>query len=1045
MEFNQAQLEAIQTLNRNVTLVAGAGTGKTAVLTERFIALLKNGNLPEGRELSGIAAITFTDKAADEMKSRILRRLAENSEELPNLEGQMDFRISTIHGFCAKILRDDPASAGVDPEFSILDEAEANALMMESLRESYEEIYSEAHDPFILEHEWYVHNHFLQDVLALDRQLRAANASLEQVKKATVTFSETKDTSDHHLRTEIKETLGCLRKDNALFKFFQKDNRLALLDGTTEERNHLYRTLREEGDCRGKGTDRVLALLMDYCAARESHYIPAYTFLFDLLALGRATYQEKKRRHGALDYDDLQEKVLGLLKNPVFREKIQAQIQYLMVDEGQDINDLQAEIFYAICSDKKPLDRNNLFIVGDPRQSIYGFRHARAELFHQLQKDILGSGGIRISMQTNYRCSPQIIEYVNGVFRDRFSHLEELEAGSQSPNAGIFWCTPEEGEAFGVLSDARRVKDQIRQLHLEGIGWDEIGLLFRASTHMHIYEEQLKEEGIPCVNVSSRSFWKRQEVMDLLAAALVATEQADDIWWITYLRSPLAGLSDRKLLQYRGAGKNWEERLMANKYSDTQTESILQDVRRMREVLRRENLPVWLRHIRKVYDVFCAGEPDAERKLANLDLLHDWLEERWSARNPSPEALTIQWLHRMESEMEEAAQGDTEEGRVELMTIHKAKGLEKRVIFLIGIDGAPNVSTDTFLFEADQVHLRGSARYHNARIKRKAKEEEEEIRILYVALTRAKESLYLTAQTGKSQGYEKMLRDAGRDPEHLLRVEKFPKSLHPGSRNKINVQVSRLPVPSISLQNSALSASQFMLFRQCRRYWYLRYILKFPEERFAFFEEAEVSRDEEEYRLTGIQRGSAFHRMVELDAGESVEALVHRVLEEENIQASVLEMQQFIQWIRSIRNYGFRGKLQHELTFDWNRKGVLWTGSIDLVEEGTPPKIYDFKTNQSDESLLEAYAFQMQFYALAFQTLHGVIPRSYLWWMPKNRMIPVDVSPKALRQVEQEMDEFAHYAVGGYRLQDFPCTEVCIKRCPMQGFCSASKARSEQA
>lgn len=1040
MKLNADQQKAVERIDRNIALVAGAGTGKTAVLTERFLRILKEGDLPAGKELISIAAITFTEKAAEEMKARIQNRIRDERKNLPNLIGQTELNISTIHGFCARLLRNDPVTAGVDPAFVILTDPDAQTLMLDALSESYREISAAGYEAVILRHEWHEHGAFLSDVLELDRQLRAANAPIARVREESLRTPERTESSDEALLTLLFDTLPAVSKSARLYKFFSDESLRIKLNGSPEIRDELYRQMMEADACGGKQTVALKEALMHYLAAHTLEYTDSYEFLFDLLEDARIRYQKKKENLAALDYDDLQEKVLLLLADEDKRRTLQDEIRYLMVDEAQDINDLQARIFYGICSRERMLDRRNLFVVGDPRQSIYGFRYARAELFEQLQEDIRDSGGDVLSMQINYRCSRQIIDYVNGVFRTHFPEADELQAGASAESVCIEWCGSQEDEEPDAETDAERVRDKILEMTVDGVRYDEIALLFRASTKMQLYENKLKQAGIPCINLSSGSFWNRQEVLDLLAAALVATGQADDIGWLAFLRSPLAGLSDRELLSFRSSGANWEEHLMAKKYDHPTAQAVLQKVRTMRAFVRTNSLSALTETLRSTYDIFCAGEPDAERRLANLDRLSEWLHAQEETLNPSPEALAGHWLKQTRRMEEEGKQAVSDRGSVELMTVHKAKGLEKRIIFLIGTDAPPNYSTGPILYEDEKVSLRTTARYALARSRRLEREAREELRILYVALTRAIESLYLTEHTGKAQNFFAMLKDADHDPYGLPKMQIRPVAGVTREKPHVTDHPEPVLIPEVHPQNRAYSASQLMTFQHCKREWYLRYVLGLPEEISGETVSDDYERaDDEEYRLTGVQKGSLFHTLAEMDDGSPVDALIRRARLGNRQPLTEKETKQLADWLGYVRAYPYQGRRIHELTFDWLKNGVLWTGSIDLTEEGDTVRIYDFKTNDSVESLLEKYEIQMQIYALAYHALYGVVPASYLWWLPGNRLLEADVSEKALLAAAAQMDAFAAYVGTKKEAGDYPCMEACTKGCRMRYACDLTR------
>ena len=1036
MRFNRQQQEAIQTIDRNIALVAGAGTGKTAVLTERFITLLKKGTLPKNRALSSIAAITFTEKAADEMKKRIQDRLQTEQTHLP-LRGQHDFRISTIHGFCARILRDDPAGAGVDPLFTVLEEAEAQKMLTGAMTEAYARLVIDADEGMLIRHAWHAHNAFLSDAVQLYHRLRAGAVDRERVHKNSTAYPGYAKERDSCLKDKLLQYLKTAGKNQKLYKFLTENGGETEITQSKESRLKLV-SLLVQADPFGtaKGVAEIKDMVYHCAADSETEFKQAGDFLFALLAEADRIYTADKKRKAGLDYDDLQEKALCRLRDPEALRAWQDEIRYLMVDECQDINDMQKEIFYALCTKEKPLDRNNLFVVGDPRQSIYGFRYARAELFEQLQKDVTDSGGAVLSMSTNYRCSPEIISYVNGVFRPYFPKLEELQAGGDAKHVCIEWCAGEDKESITPEADAARVCDKVAELLHNGEAPNDIGLLFRSSARMHLYENELKRAGIPCVNLSSKSFWNRQEVLDLLAAVLVATNSADTVWWLAFLRSPFAGVSDRELLSWNAYGDNWEERLIGAKYKAKKAEAVLARIREYRERLRLDSLPCLVTDLRREYDVYCAAEPDAERRLANLDALLAWLYDRQEQDNPAPEQLAEDWLWHTGVEEEEAEQADTEGGAVTLMTIHKAKGLEKRVIFLVGIDANTSGFSDAFLYDENRVYIKGSAGHALAGKRQRQREEEEERRILYVALTRAKESLYLTSHTGKNQSFYKTLKEAGYDPAGLPAMHTQKPAAMPQRKARAHVKPVRFTFPNPPLQTRAFSASQWMQFLSCKRAWYLQYKLFIhadPPTVSVLPDEEAINTD---YRLAGHKKGSLFHALAEAPDDVDPESQIHALARRYGVEPSAKEIAQLKTWLHHVRTYPFQGQTAHEQDFDWERNGFLWTGSVDLVEDGPVFRIYDFKTNQKKAGLTK-YIPQMQLYALAMRALTGRVPEAVLWWLPGNEQIPVDVSDAALQKAEEQMDAFTSYVTRQTDWAAYPCTESCPAYCRSKNLCDA--------
>src|SRR5699024_6168804 len=226
-----------------------------------------------------------------------------------------------------------------------------------------------------------------------------------------------------------------------------------------------------------------------------------------------------------------------------------------MIDEFQDTNELQKNIFYKLASDKKPLDKENLFIVGDPKQSIYGFRGADIDVFYDTMEDIskYDSDAI-ITLKRNYRSVDTVLNFVNSIFSNLMKDkYDELTAFNQSKNKiDVENIDEEPKKVEGVdaniittIQEADIIARKIKSLVEEGkYNYGDFALLFRSTKRNHKYEKVLKDYGIPYFNFSSKRFFKKQEIIDLINSIKAISNPYDHISMIGFLRGPMIGLRD---------------------------------------------------------------------------------------------------------------------------------------------------------------------------------------------------------------------------------------------------------------------------------------------------------------------------------------------------------------------------------------------------------------------------------------------------------------------------------------------------------------------
>ena len=823
------QKKAVETVDRNVCVSAGAGTGKTRVLVERFIYLIEHSLARCGE----ILAITFTEKAAQEMKARIARELGARGLEEARRELENAY-IGTIHSFCARILREHPVEAGVDPDFRVLEEDRAN-LLQAAVQDDL--IESRFQEPAMF------------DLLRL--------YSEQTIKKAIQSVTEKAHTLSLTLREEALSVLssplmgedkggGDLNtphpdlppqggKESSLGRCLTENVKVKVLSAL-EALRHLkgrefdgaeieaaiekpvghwdeVEILRQIGKrFRRQKTKPETAAFKD--ALEEFIADQAESFgrstreaFLDLAGDFETRYRQRKRECSSLDFNDLEREAVRLLagskpRSAACRNLYHTRFKFVMIDEFQDTSPLQDQLITLVA---RP---DNLFVVGDWKQSIYGFRGAEASLFLEKEKTFLAEGtGERIPLVENFRSRARLLNQLNSFFQHLWASedrtFEPLEAShaviarqhaiaaDKSPSPGARACNDgcvelltierEEDETVEEvrMKEARTLAERIRDLVNSGAyEYGDIAMLFRVATDIYFYEHELKNLGIPFYVVSGRGFYKQPEVRDLIAFLELLENPHLDIPLASVLRSPLVQISDDTLLWLAKAAKRaapsmpfYDALLKLDEIAEIRGEdrAKLKNFRafffELLEQKEKWTVSECLELIleRTKYDRYVLGLPQGKRHFANLRKLLEIAREV-EGREPIHLGDFIRYVKGLELQevRESEAQVEALEGNVvKLMTIHKAKGLEFKVVLIPDLNRKGEKRRAPFLLDSEyglgfKVFNETNRKFEETLAYKKAKEKmvrdalEESKRLLYVGMTRAKDLLILSGSSEES-------------------------------------------------------------------------------------------------------------------------------------------------------------------------------------------------------------------------------------------------------------------------------------------------------
>ncbi len=743
-----------------VFVSAGAGTGKTTVLVERFVKAV----CERGLDVDSLLVITYTEKAAGELRDRIRARLAELGR--PDLARALDAAwISTIHGFCHRLLRAYPFAAGIDPRFRVLDDSQARVLAGEAFEQALGGFLSAGGVERGALLVTYGARALRRMLTGVYETLRSAGRPLQLELGARPGLPERVE--------ELREAARCLAGDKEAGETARATAERAL---EVLEQRSLPERLLDLGELRARGEHAasyeearrgVEQVALDELAARDRD------LLQELLEAFAREYRAAKERESALDFEDLQLSARDLLRDDnAVREREAWRFRAIMVDEFQDTNRLQCELV-DLLSDGP--DDKELFFVGDEFQSIYRFRHADVHVFRERRAQSTGV----LALTQNYRSRPEVLDAINHLFSADFgSGFQPLEAAGRFPDpvfgSPVELLVTDKATYAGTTvhwrrAEARHIARRVRELVDSGAASPgEIVLLFAAGTDAEWYEEELRSAGLPTYRATGRGYFGQQQVVDLLAYLRLLHNRYDDEALVTVLASPLVGVSNDALVLLRRAAPKRPlftafERGLPDELAEDDRRLCLafhQRYERLAGVAHSLSLERLCEQIvsEHDYDLAVLAQWDGRRRYANMRKLARLARSYEELRGPDVEGF-VRFVREQESvgarELEAAAEEEHADA-VRLLTIHSAKGLEFKVVVVAdaGRDRAAP-SPDEILCLPDgrfgfrvadpETGVRRPAfEYEAVRAAARAEEQAERLRLYYVAMTRAIDRLIVS-------------------------------------------------------------------------------------------------------------------------------------------------------------------------------------------------------------------------------------------------------------------------------------------------------------
>ncbi len=838
----QVQQQAIHIHDRDLVVVAGAGSGKTYVLVQRYLALLDAH--PEW-PLNALVAITFTNKAAQEMRDRVRKaletRYAEAAPDQRDLWASriaaMDSaRIGTIHSLCASILRANAAEAGIDPAFEVLEEVNADILRDEALEQVMQAIVTTPDHPLnrlLVEYDPSLIHSTLTQLLEVDleplpdnlmqrwqalwqahgwqhitalRQNRAYQAAVAWQAPHGWPSNDDKLMDIWTSSRSLIETLNSADDFNLVMEALERLKKSINLRGgsksnwgSEEAFNQAKAALKTIRAAVEQALDEIGAP-PDALDERAAALLPLWA---ELIRLSQAAYRSTKQEGAQLDFDDLERLTSQLLSDhEAVRQRYQkGEFKHLLIDEFQDTNQRQWNIAQALTP---ATGEGSLFVVGDPKQSIYAFRGADVSVFNDVQRTITEAGGDQLALATSFRTHRTLVTALNALFaqilvRDPTSPVRayQVELGEgmtahrpdspdDAPPIELIlidkqyaaedaddkehlrqWEAYALGKRLGELVAAGRLIFDKEQRERRPILYRDMAILFQATSSINLYEDIFKAVGLPFVTISGRGYYSRQEVWDLIDLLTALHNPGDDLALASALRSPLFALSDDALLALRlqrAADGNrlslWQavQEPVDPPEEDAERLRFVSDVlRRLRQQVGRVTIAELLRGALDMtgYLATLTGLPDGAQRRGNVEKLLDKAE----ASGQITLGVFQQMLRDLTTpEVREGQAAVDAQNAVTLMSVHASKGLEFPLVALADVGWKRNayerraalydplVGLVCQVYDEAENKLVEPASYLQARRLDEARLTAERKRLLYVAATRAQDYLLLSGQ-----------------------------------------------------------------------------------------------------------------------------------------------------------------------------------------------------------------------------------------------------------------------------------------------------------
>jgi ATP-dependent helicase/nuclease subunit A len=1101
--FKEDQQKAIDHQG-DLVLTASAGTGKTTILVEKFANTLINEleNDSPGAVLGSMVAITFTDMAAAELKSRIRERLFEEIESPGNSESKRlnlnrtirdldGAYIGTIHSFCKRILIENFLEAEVNPGFAILDEQEAEDLRNQSAEKAVFKSFTPDTDHLKSLIASVGISSFKNEIIGLGSKLRSdgyedfdpesliaefrghhpeampiikkALDLIIEIKEAYALFNAGKPT-DSTLKAEQKIAQGveAMQKVHDNYdKFYDTPLPEILLSTKISPRpnntklKYIKDVSLEFRRLVGKETSLDFTLL-DLADLNSS-----FPLMADILAIVKdyqEIYSREKSRLDSYDFDDLLLKSRNLLKNnPMVLKHYHEKFKHLYVDEFQDVNAVQMEIVQLLRGFDEDSNGRTLFLVGDSKQSIYKFRSADVMRFESFVDSIEKAGGANLQLKSNFRSTAVLIDVFNKLFERMFEKeqvnkyqttYQELEAGltensSEKTSVDIIEMTNTEARY-----EAQRIAWKIHELLQnpeENISPGDIAILLRTTTKLSELETEFKRANIPYRVIGGKGFYLQREIWDVAVYLKTLWFPEDNYATVALLRSPLCALSDQTLFDLSLNGLLKSETIFSEENSKHIADKdererflaltgLINDQRTKLDTISTAEIIAQLLQV-SGYESLLLATVGGDQGAANLRKLIELARNYESKGVESGLEFTLDLFSRIftDTNEQQATLAGDDHGTIKVMTVHKSKGLQFPVVFLPFTHSKLKSSSELILYESkygpgikhynpESGKAEAGAYYNMVKKVKDLQDEAEMLRLFYVAATRAKKKLIITAPEKANKGsWKQRIVNLGLGEEgfedlygiRFYRDEEIMPTSH--STSPLYERLSSQPPAKIKAVEDLLASSKSSIELRRKKIncgvWELINLVypkdDLPEYLASVIKEEQDNNNEGEAPVSATEAGTVIHELLEnhnFSSPVDKEDLQEKLAKTSLSKAQQQEASSFLEnWLSSelALELGKATKLMRETPFSLSLKKedvvVTVNGIIDLVVERQDGTLWllDYKYAISKES--PEYDLQMQIYSMVIEKAFGKLPeKSSLVYLKDGNNFEVNISQSSL-------------------------------------------------
>lgn len=851
-KLTENQKLAINTSGKTIIVSAAAGSGKTSVLIERIITKITD--LDHPCDVDKLLIVTFTRAATAEIRERLFTAVSASLKELLKNKDDKDFKkkfdhlkrqqmlipsanIYTIDAFCQNLVRENFETLGLAPDFTLIDESGAQELLKQALEEILETYYSSKDKDFENLVELFIsgkNDKAIEDTILKIYNFSRAFAEPRQILETSLQeykndFSY--ETSDYfkiikvsaidlltYNLSKLNSAVIQIDKLNPLYathpnyievtslisyteelieKIFKNDvDNIELFTFSTwsrkskgfalDENPYLYKNLKKARDDLKKD---ILALPSLFCENEQEVHddiktiLPALTLLIKIVFELDERFMELKLGQSTLDFADVEHYAYELLQYHDFKP---IQYEEILIDEYQDTNDLQDTIFRKLSKNEE-----NLFMVGDIKQSIYGFRNAMPEIFNRKKNEFY-----TINLSDNFRSRKGILAYINFVFDqlmsktlgdvdyDENERLNFNEDNKKFKGKDKEVTEPEtELHVFSLEKDADNVEQEANfaadyifdKINNCNAKYSDFAILMQKTSDVAPKVERiLKERGIPVYSETGSTFLETADVMIVTSFLKCINNPTLDIPLLAVLMSPIYSFTPDEIaiIKIKSKQKTFFAKLQDLKDEDAKISKFLNDLSKYRQLS--ISLPAG-ELVRKIYEdtsfaQIVGAMPNGSQRIANLLLFLDYADS-FDQTNSFGISSFIRYLESIEEnngELQTASLSSGTDNVVRIMSIHKSKGLQFKYCFLLNTRHEFNTNdlNESVLFDSDYgLGIKGRNRntgstyptlmYVAIRLAKKQKLYSEFLRVLYVALTRAEEKLVIVGSVKKDNYFDK--------------------------------------------------------------------------------------------------------------------------------------------------------------------------------------------------------------------------------------------------------------------------------------------------